>query len=113
MNNEMETLRMLRQRYQNMPYTPQRAAVNQEYVQLADRLALSRAQVRGRYDLAWAYAVGDDPAKALPVCAEFFSLWEAYPETMDGRVEGPSAAMIAHFVAVSLPQVPLEECKKI
>ena len=113
MNDAYETLRALRRRYQTMDYTPRRAAVNQEYVALADRLGLPRERISGRYDLAWAYAMGDDPAKALPVCAEFFALWEDHPGAVQGRAEGPSAAMIACYVAVSLPQVPLAECEKL
>lgn len=111
MSDDIAKLRDLRRQYQNMPYMPMRTAVNQEYVALADRLALPRERISGRYDLAWAYAIGDDPAKALPVCAEFFALWEANPEAISGRVEGPSASMIAYCVAAWLPQIPLEECR--
>ena len=112
MNDHFEMLRELHRRYHNLDYTPQRAAVNREYVALADQLARPYEQASGRYDLAWAYAMGDDPAKALPVCAEFFALLEQHPRILgeDTARFSVCAAMIAFYVATCLPQIPLEQC---
>lgn len=103
------------QEYRRMPYSPVRAAVNLEAVALADQADNPRYRLSSRYDLAWAYAMGDDPAKALPVCAEFFSLLEEYPNVYGPgrRIEAPSAAMIAFHVARSLPQIPLSQCREL
>lgn len=98
--------------YRNMPYNVGRLTATLDALAMAEQLdTSSRASVL--YDLAWAYAVGDDPAKALPVCAEFLALLEECPAYQRRRIEAPSAAMIAAYVALSLPQIPLEQCRAL
>ena len=71
-------------------------------------------QISGRYDLAWAYATAGDPAKALPVCAEFLQMREETPNT-SGKphleaVLAVNIACLACDLACDLPQIPLEQC---
>lgn len=113
MDELQRELRRRQNRYRNMPYNAARVAANLDFLALADRSGSPRDRLTARYDLAWAYAVGDDPVKALPVCAEFFRLWEEHPDAIQGSAEGPSAAMIAFFVACSSPQIPLEQCRDL
>lgn len=102
-------LKQLQNAYRDMPYNQRRLAVTLEALALAEQLdAPTRATVL--YDLAWAYAMGDDPAKALPICAEFLALLEECPGYRNIHTEAPSAAMIAAYVARSLPQISAEQC---
>lgn len=98
--------------YRNLPYGAKRLAATLDALSAAEGLdPSSRASVL--YDLAWAYAVGDDPAKALPTCAEFFALLEQYPDAVNSKTKAPSAAMIANYVAMELPQIPLAQCRSL
>lgn len=112
----MNRLDALRKDYQRLPYGPIRAAANREAVEEADRSErpdsrIYRIAMRG--DLAWALAVGDDPAAALPVCAEFFALSEEYPDSLPSGNEVIGVAHIAAYLTQSLPQIPLDQCRAL
>lgn len=112
--NELDqvTFEKKQRAYRNLPYGTQRLAATLDARSAAEGLGPGcRASVL--YDLAWAYGVGDDPAKALPICAEFFALLEQYPDAVEGKNKAPSTAMIAFYVAMSLPQIPLEQCRAL
>lgn len=112
--DEMKRLRFKEKRraYQRLPYGTQRLAATLAALSATEGLSPDcRADVL--YDLAWAYGVGDDPAKALPTCAEFFALLEQYPDQIDGKRMAPKAAMIASYVAMNLPQIPLSQCQAL
>ncbi len=79
MTEEQITLDRMQKELREMPSSPQRLGLCQEFVALADREQARAQQISGRYDLAWAYATAGDPAKALPVCAEFMKLHQENP----------------------------------
>lgn len=109
---DQEAFQDMQNAYRNMPYNVGRLTATLDALAMAEQLDASlRASVL--YDLAWAYALGDDPAKALPVCAEFLTLLEECPAYQQRRIEAPSAAMIAAYVSLSLPQIPLEQCRAL
>ena len=98
-----------------LPHSPQRVELCLEAVAVAERLEEPSEQLAGRFDLAYAYIFGDDPAKALPVCAEFMQLHQENPGEL-GEAEGDaviSVAMLASSIARRLPQIPLEQCKSL
>ena len=109
---ELELRRMCEE-YEGLPYNAQRLSSVQQALALAERLKAHELRIRIRYDLAWACAMCDDPAKALPVCAEYFALRDQFPDLRRPSYEGPSAAMIAAYVAITLPQIPLERCRAL
>ena len=81
MTEEQLTLDQMQKELREMPSSPQRLRLCQEFVALADREQARAQQISGRYDLAWAYATAGDPAKALPVCAEFLQMQKETPNT--------------------------------
>lgn len=81
MTEEQLTLDQMQKELREMPSSPQRLRFCQEFVALADREQARAQQISGRYDLAWAYATAGDPAKALPVCAEFLQMQKETPNT--------------------------------
>lgn len=98
--------------YKRLPFGAQRLALTLDALSAAEKLdPHCRALVR--YDLVWAYGLGADPAKALPACAEFFALLEEYPDVVDDKHMAPSVAMIANYVAMNLPQIPLAQCRAL
>lgn len=111
-----QTLKAMIEEYRGLPYDKTRAALNQQALALAEELKLPFYQTDVCYDLIWACAAGDDPAKALPVCARFFALLEEHPGVLrpaDTRRCAINAAMVAAHVATSLPQIPLEQCRAL
>lgn len=112
---DYEKLSKLQEQYRELPHSPQRVELCREAVAVADRLEEPSEQLAGRFDLAYAYIFGDDPAKALPVCAEFMQLHQENPGEL-GEAEGDaviSVAMLASSIARRLPQIPLEQCKSL
>lgn len=112
---DYEKLSKLQEQYRKLPHSPQRVELCREAVAVADRLEEPSEQLAGRFDLAYAYIFGDDPAKALPVCAEFMQLHQENPGEL-GEAEGDaviSVAMLASSIARRLPQIPLEQCKSL
>ena len=112
---DYEKLSKLQEQYRELPHSPQRVELCREAVAVADRLEEPSEQMIGRFDLAYAYIFGDDPAKALPVCAEFMRLHQENPGEL-GEAEGDamiSVAMLAGSIARRLPQIPLEQCKSL
>ena len=81
MTEEQITLERMQKELREMPSSPQRLGLCQEFVALTDREQARAQQISGRYDLAWAHATAGDPAKALPVCAEFLRMREETPNT--------------------------------
>lgn len=115
MLTDYDKLETLKKEYQALPNSPQRAEIIREFVAAADRLEKPAEQMIGRYDLAWTYVFGDDPAKAMPVCAEFMQLQKEHPGAT-GEAEGAaviSIAMLASSLARHLPQIPLEQCERL
>ena len=114
MTEEQITLDRMQKELREMPSSPQRLGLCQEFVALADREQARAQQISGRYDLAWAYATAGDPAKALPVCAEFLQMQKETPNTSgDPHLEAVLAVNIACLacdLACDLPQIPLEQC---
>ena len=106
---DYDRMEQLRKDYQDLPWGPQRTELNREYVALADKLEEPFDQLAGRYQLAYAYILGDDPAKALPVCAEFMALQQEHPDELDGGSVA-MIAMLASSVARDLPQIPKAQC---
>lgn len=91
-------------------------ALVQQALSLAEEWNLPYYRLTVRYELIWAYTIGSDPAKALPVCAEFFALLGEYPDAMthaETQRNAVSTAMVAAHVACSLPQIPLEQCQAL
>lgn len=86
----------------------------QEFVALADREQARAQQISGRYDWPGIDATAGDPAKALPVCAEFLQMQKETPNTSgDPHLEAVLAvntACLACDLACDLPQIPLEQC---
>lgn len=112
---DYEKLSKLQEQYRELPHSPQRVELCREAVAVADRLEEPSEQLAGRFDLAYAYIFGDDPAKALSVCAEFMQLHQENPGEL-GEAEGDaviSVAMLASSIARRLPQIPLEQCKSL
>ena len=112
---DYEKLSKLQEQYRKLPHSPQRVELCREAVAVADRLEEPSEQLAGRFDLAYAYIFGDDPAKALPVCAEFMQLHQENPGEL-GEAEGDaviSVALLASSIARRLPQIPLEQCKSL
>ena len=112
---DYDKLGKLQEQYRELPHSPQRVELCREAVAVADRLEEPAEQMIGRFDLAYAYIFGDDPAKALPVCAEFMRLHQEDPGEL-GEAEGDaviSVAMLASSIARRLPQIPLEQCKSL
>ena len=112
---DYEKLEKLQEQYRKLPHSPQRVELCREAVAVADRLEEPSEQLAGRFDLAYAYIFGDDPAKALPVCAEFMQLHQENPGEL-GEAEGDaviSVAMLASSIARRLPQIPLEQCESL
>ena len=112
---DYEKLEKLQEQYRKLPHSPQRVELCREAVAVADRLEEPSEQLAGRFDLAYACIFGDDPAKALPVCAEFMRLHQENPGEL-GEAEGDaviSVAMLASSIARRLPQIPLEQCKSL
>jgi len=106
-------LEQLRQSYLCLPFGAARAAANQKAVQKADEAANPYYRISMRDDLAWSFAVGDDPAKALPVCAEYFAILDQYPNILPDTEIHTIIKMevVAAVIAQLLPQIPLEQCK--
>ena len=112
---DYDKLGKLQEQYRELPHSPQRVELCREAVAVADRLEEPAEQMIGRFDLAYAYIFGDDPAKALPVCAEFMQLHQENLSEL-GEAEGDaviSVAMLASSIARRLPQIPLEQCKSL
>lgn len=112
---DYEKLSKLQEQYRELPHSPQRVELCREAVAVADRLEEPSEQLAGRFDLAYAYIFGDDPAKALSVCAEFMQLHQENPGEL-GEAEGDaviSVAMLASSIARRLPQIPLEQCESL
>lgn len=112
---DYEKLSKLQEQYRKLPHSPQRVELCREAVAVADRLEEPSEQLAGRFDLAYACIFGDDPAKALPVCAEFMRLHQENPGEL-GEAEGDaviSVAMLAGSIARRLPQIPLEQCESL
>lgn len=114
MTEEQLTLDQMQKELREMPSSPQRLRLCQEFVALADREQARAQQISGRYDLAWAYATAGDPAKALPVCAEFLQMQKETPNT-SGKphweaVLAVNIECLACDLACDLPQIPLEQC---
>lgn len=109
------TLSMLSSQYQRLPYGAARAAANRAAVAEADQAGIPYYRIAMRKDLAWALAMGDDPATALPVCAEFFALLEEYPGAFPSSSNNDviGVANVATYVANSLPQIPLEQWRAL
>lgn len=87
---DYEKLEKLQEQYRKLPHSPQRVELCREAVAVADRLEEPSEQLAGRFDLAYAYIFGDDPAKALPVCAEFMQLHQENPGEWERPRETPS-----------------------
>ena len=112
---DSDKLGKLQEQYRKLPHSPQRVELCREFVAVADRLEEPTEQLAGRFDLAYACIFGDDPAKALPVCAEFMKLHQENPGEL-GEAEGDaviSVTMLASSIARRLPQIPLEQCKSL
>lgn len=112
---DYDKLDKLQKQYRELPNSPQRVELCREFVALADKLEEPAQQIIGRYDLAWSYAFGDDPAKALPVCAEYIQLQKDNPDATgvpDG-VPVVHITMLASSLARRLPQIPLDECERL
>ncbi|WP_338108043.1 suppressor of fused domain protein [Anaerotruncus colihominis] len=112
---DYEKLSKLQEQYRKLPHSPQRVELCREAVAVADRLEEPSEQLAGRFDLAYACIFGDDPAKALSVCAEFMQLHQENPGEL-GEAEGDaviSVAMLASSIARRLPQIPLEQCESL
>ena len=115
MMEDYDRLGKLQEQYRDLPHSPQRVELCREFVAVADRLEEPSEQMVGRFDLAYACIFGDDPAKALPMCAEFMRLHQENPGEL-GEAEGDaviSVAMLASSIARRLPQIPLEQCKSL
>ena len=56
MTEKQITLDRMQKELREMPSSPQRLELCQEFVALADREKARAQQISGRYDLAWAYA---------------------------------------------------------
>ena len=115
MMEDYDRLGKLQEQYRDLPHSPQRVELCLEFVAVADRLEEPSEQMVGRFDLAYACIFGDDPAKALPMCAEFMRLHQENPGEL-GEAEGDaviSVAMLASSIARRLPQIPLEQCKSL
>lgn len=109
-------LSAMRTQYINLAYGQARVVANRNAVAAADQMEESPYyRVIMRRDLAWALAVGDDPAVALPVCAEYFSLLEQYPDALSDNHGSDiiGVAMVAFHTAFSLPQIPLAQCNAL
>lgn len=87
---DYEKLEKLQKQYRKLPHSPQRVELCREAVAVADRLEEPSEQLAGRFDLAYAYIFGDDPAKALPVCTEFMQLHQENPGEWERPRETPS-----------------------
>ena len=114
MTDQQLALDRMQKELRETPSSPQRLGLCQEFVALADREKARAQQISGRYDLAWAYATAGDPAKALPVCAEFLQMQEETPNTSGNphleAVLAVNIACLACDLACDLPQIPLEQC---
>lgn len=112
---DYEKLEKLQKQYRKLSHSARRVELCREFVAVADRLEEPSEQLAGRFDLAYSYVFGDDPAKALPVCAEFMRLQQENPGEL-GEAEGEaviSMAMLAGTIARRLPQIPLEQCRSL
>lgn len=115
MTNQHNELERMQKQYREMPNSTQKVELCREFVALADQLEERAQQIIGRYDLAWAYAFGDDPAKALPVCAEYIQMQTDSPNATgvpDG-VPVVNIAMLASSLARRLPQISLDQCERL
>ena len=115
MMEDYDKLGKLQEQYRKLPHSPQRVELCREFVAVADRLEETSEQLAGRFDLAYACIFGGDPAKALPVCAEFMRLHQENPGEL-GEAEGDaviSVSMLAGSIARHLPQIPLEQCESL
>lgn len=111
-NQNKNSLSAMRTHYINLPYGQGRVIANRNAVAAADLGESPYYRIVMRGDLAWSLAVGDDPAVALPVCAEYFSLLDQYPDALSDT-QGDviiGVAMVAFYTAFSLPQIPLAQC---
>lgn len=106
----IQKLRTMQAQFKRMPYNHLRVAMIQEALAIAEQHKIAEYQIGLRYDLMWAYTMGDDRAKALPICAEYFALREQRPDICFAPRTAVSAARIAAHVAISLPQITLEQC---
>ena len=57
MTDQQLTLEQMQKKLREMPASPQRLGLCQEFVTLADREKARAQQISGRYDLAWARCV--------------------------------------------------------
>ena len=115
MMEDYDKLGKLQEQYRKLPHSPQRVELCREFVAVADRLEETSEQLAGRFDLAYACIFGGDPAKALPVCAEFMRLHQENPGEL-GDAEGDaviSVAMLAGSISRRLSQIPLEQCESL
>ena len=91
MTEEQLTLDRMQKELREMPSSPQRLGLCQEFVALADREKARAQQISGRYDLAWAYATAGGKPHLEAVLAV-------------------NIACLACDLACDLPPIPLEQC---
>lgn len=112
--SDVQTLKRMIDDFRALPFGQSRLVLNQQALALAEELDIPFYRLYVRAELVWSYMMGDDPAKVLPLCAEFFALLEEYPDGMPPDYlfrNAISMAMISFVVVLDLPQIPLEQCQ--
>lgn len=108
----IEVKRLIR-RCENMEYGRAKLEAALETMALADENGDPWCRIASRYFVSWSYVLADDGAKSLPFCAEFFQLLEQYPHIKLDAVFELSLANESVHVALSLPQIPREQCQAL
>ena len=97
-----------------MEYGPSRTRLAQQIKALADENSAPWNRIASCYDLACSYVMSDDSAKALPICAEYFQLLEAYPsKSPHNPVFTLYLAELSANIPLDLPQISKEQCKAL
>lgn len=105
-------LESLMDRINSMEYGKEKVAAAQKCVEMADRLGATEQRLWARWELIWAYEFGDDPAKRLPICAEFMAIYQENPRAFP-KVAVVHIAQMAFNSATAVSQVPKEQCDKL
>lgn len=110
--NTAEIKRLIR-RCEDMEWNRAKLEAALVSMTLADENGDPWCRIVSRYFVSWGYIMADDRAKALPFCAEYFQLLEQYPHIKTGAIFELSLASESVTIALSLPQIPREQCQAL
>lgn len=104
----------IQKRFNSMAEGTEKIQVVEAYVRMADELDDPMHRLHARWELVWAYALGGDSGRQLPICAEFIEIYKSNPQAAIRPYWAVDITEKAMEQAVfALPQIPRQQCEEL